>query len=136
MSFLELYADGASRSNPGPAGIGVVIYKNKEEFYTIAEYIGEKTNNEAEYLALIKGLEYLVLEGVESVNCFLDSKLVVEQANGNFRVKAENLIPLNKELKILMNQFKEINFFHIPREQNTRADELANQGIDANKGSK
>ena len=53
MSYIEMYADGASRSNPGPSGIGVVIYKNKQEIYTISEYIGTKTNNEAEYLALL-----------------------------------------------------------------------------------
>ncbi len=135
MSFIEMYADGASRSNPGPSGIGVVIYKNKEEIYTISEYIGTKTNNEAEYLALLKGLSYLIGEGEKFVNCFLDSKLVVEQAKGNFAVKAKNLIPLNQDLKSLSSQFNEINFFHVPREQNARADELANEGIDNSKGS-
>ena len=105
MSFIEMYADGASRSNPGPAGIGVVIYKNGEELFTISEYIGKKTNNEAEYLALLSGLDYLIGEGEGFVNCFLDSKLVVEQAKGNYRVKAENLIPLNQQLKSSINQF-------------------------------
>ena len=135
MSYIEMYADGASRSNPGPSGIGVVIYKNKQEIYTISEYIGTKTNNEAEYLALLKGLDYLIEQDEQFVNCFLDSKLVVEQAKGNYRVKAENLIPLNQQLKSSINQFKEINFFHVPREKNTRADELANEGIDNTKGS-
>ena len=79
MTLLDLYADGASRSNPGPAGIGVVIYKKGEEIHTISEYIGKATNNEAEYLALIKGLKYLIMEKELSVNCYLDSKLVIEQ---------------------------------------------------------
>ena len=135
MSFIEMYADGASRSNPGPAGIGVVIYKNGEELFTISEYIGTKTNNEAEYLALLKGLDYLIEQDEQFANCFLDSKLVVEQAKGNFRVKAENLIPLNQQLKSSINKFNEINFFHVPREKNKRADELANKGIDNTKGS-
>ena len=94
MSFIDMYADGASRSNPGPAGIGVVIYKNGEELFTISEYIGTKTNNEAEYLALLKGLDYLIEQDEQFVNCFLDSKLVVEQEKVNFRVNAENLFQM------------------------------------------
>tara|TARA_Y100000590_G_C15174601_1_gene808735 strand:+ start:177 stop:587 length:411 start_codon:yes stop_codon:yes gene_type:complete len=134
MTLLDLYADGASRSNPGPAGIGVVIYRSGEEIHTISEYIGKATNNEAEYLALIKGLKYLIMEKELSVNCYLDSKLVIEQAQGSYRVKAENLIPLNIELKSLINQFHRIRFQHVPREKNKRADQLANYGIDSYKG--
>mgnify|MGYP001183900514 CR=1 FL=1 len=134
MTLLDLYADGASRSNPGPAGIGVVIYKKGEEIHTISEYIGKATNNEAEYLALIKGLKYLIMEKELSVNCYLDSKLVIEQAQGSYRVKAENLIPLNLELKSLISQFHTIRFEHVPREKNKRADQLANYGIDSYKG--
>ena len=134
MTLLDLYADGASRSNPGPAGIGVVIYKKGEEIHTISEYIGKAANNEAEYLALIKGLKYLIMEKELSVNCYLDSKLVIEQAQGSYRVKAENLIPLNLELKSLISQFHTIRFEHVPREKNKRADQLANYGIDSYKG--
>ena len=134
MTLLDLYADGASRSNPGPAGIGVAIYKKGEEIHTISEYIGKATNNEAEYLALIKGLKYLIMEKELSVNCYLDSKLVIEQAQGSYRVKAENLIPLNLELKSLISQFHTIRFEHVPRGKNKRADQLANYGIDSYKG--
>jgi len=134
MTALDLYADGASRFNPGPSGVGVVIYKNEEEFHTISQYIGEATNNEAEYIALIKGLEYLAKINELSVNCYLDSKLVVEQAKGNYRVRAENLIKLNTELKLLIKIFQNIEFNHIPRVENSRADELANKGIDTFKG--
>ena len=69
-----------------------------------------------------------------SVNCYLDSKLVIEQAQGSYRVKAENLIPLNLELKSLISQFHTIRFEHVPREKNKRADQLANYGIDSYKG--
>ena len=134
MTIVNLYADGASRFNPGPSGVGVVIYKEEEEVHTISEYIGEATNNEAEYLALIKGLEYLLKVNELSVSCYLDSKLVVEQANGNYRVRAENLIPLNTQLFSLIKKFHKIQFNHIPREKNSRADGLANKGIDSFKG--
>ncbi len=135
MTYIDLYADGASRSNPGPAGIGVVIYLEGNEIHTISEYIGEATNNEAEYLAVIKGLEYILEKYQISVNCYLDSQLVVEQVKGNYRVSAKNLKPLNKQLVSLVTKFHEINFYHIPREKNSRADELANKGIDLHKGS-
>ena len=102
--------------------------------HTISQYIGEATNNEAEYIALIKGLEYLIEINELSVNCYLDSKLVVEQAKGNYRVRAENLIELNTQLKSLIKKFQNIKFNHIPREKNSRADELANKGIDTFKG--
>ena len=135
MKPIELYADGASRSNPGPAGIGVAIYSEGNEIHTISEYIGEATNNEAEYLAVIKGLEYILEKYQLSVNCYLDSQLVVEQVKGNYRVSAKNLKPLNKQLLSLVKKFNEISFYHIPREKNFRADELANKGIDSHKGS-
>jgi len=135
MTYIDLYADGASRSNPGPAGIGVSIYLEGNEIYTISEYIGEATNNEAEYIAIIKGLEYILEKYQIPVNCYLDSLLVVEQIKGNYRVSAKNLKPLNKQLVSLVEKFNEINFYHIPREKNSRADELANKGIDSYKGS-
>ena len=135
MTYIDLYADGASRSNPGPAGIGVSIYLEANEIYTISEYIGEATNNEAEYIAIIKGLEYILEKYQIPVNCYLDSLLVVEQIKGNYRVSAKNLKPLNKQLVSLVEKFNEINFYHIPREKNSRADELANKGIDSYKGS-
>jgi len=135
MTYIDLYADGASRSNPGPAGIGVSIYMEGNEIYTISEYIGEATNNEAEYIAIIKGLEYILEKYQIPVNCYLDSLLVVEQIKGNYRVSAKNLKPLNKQLVSLVEKFNEINFYHIPREKNSRADELANKGIDSYKGS-
>ena len=136
MTSIDLYADGASRSNPGPSGIGVSIYMDGNEIHTISEYIGEATNNEAEYLAVIKGLVYLLNKKELSVSCYLDSKLVVEQAKGNYRVSAKNLKPLNKQLLSLVDKFNQIGFYHIPREKNSRADELANKGIDSYEGSK
>ena len=136
VTLIELYADGASRSNPGPSGIGVAIYIDGSEIHTISEYIGEATNNEAEYLAVIKGLEYLLDKNELSVSCYLDSKLVVEQAKGNYRVSAKNLKPFNKQLLSIVEQFNHIGFYHIPREKNSRADELANKGIDSYEGFK
>ena len=126
----HIYCDGASRSNPGDASIGVSISLDGKEIHTISREIGIATNNEAEYQALLDGLNYCIENSINEVDVFLDSKLVVEQVNKNFKVKAQNLKEFNTQVENLIKEFKYIEFNHVYREDNKRADELANMALD------
>ena len=126
----QLFCDGASRSNPGDASIGVSVLLDGEEIHTISKKIGIATNNEAEYQALIDGLNYCVDNSIKEIEVFLDSNLVVEQVNENFKVKAANLKVLNSKVKELIVEFKLIKINHVYREDNKRADQLANMALD------
>ena len=127
----KVFCDGASRSNPGEAAIGVSIEVDGKEIHTISRAIGIASNNVAEYLALDSALEYCLKNDFMNLEIFLDSKLVVEQVNGNFKVKSNNLKPLRDKIleHIEMLEFVSIN--HIYRENNKRADELANLALDS-----
>jgi len=128
---LIIYTDGGARGNPGPAGIGVVIYdENKKVVKKRAEYIGEQTNNQAEYQALILGLSEAKALGAEEADCYLDSELVVRQMKGEYKVKNKNIRPLYSVAVNMVKNFKKIIFFSIPREDNEAADELVNEAID------
>lgn len=128
--MYEIYCDGASRSNPGDASIGVSINKDKVEIYTIKKKIGINTNNVAEYLGLIAALEYCVENKVNNVKIFLDSLLVVQQVNMEYKVKSKKLqTHYEKSLK-LIDQIEDIEIHHIRREFNSRADQLANEALD------
>ncbi len=128
--MYEIYCDGASRSNPGDASIGVSINKDKVEIDTIKKKIGINTNNVAEYLGLIAALEYCVENKVNNVRIFLDSLLVVQQVNMEYKVKSKKLqTHYEKSLK-LIDQIKDIEIHHIRREFNSRADQLANEALD------
>jgi len=126
-----LHVDGAARGNPGPAGIGVVIgdarWKVLEE---IGEYIGETTNNVAEYRALLRGLEAVLAQGATDVEIRTDSELLVRQVQGAFKVKSPALRPLYDEVTDLLRRIPRWVIHHVPREGNARADELANEAID------
>ena len=126
----QLYCDGASRSNPGDASIGISILLDGKEVHTISKKIGIATNNEAEYQALIDGLNYCVDNSIKEIEVFLDSNLVVEQVNKNFKVKAENLKELNSKVDDLIQEFNFIEINHVYREENKRADQLANMALD------
>jgi len=126
----HIYCDGASRSNPGDASIGVSISLDGKEIHTISREIGIATNNEAEYQALLDGLNYCIENSINEVDVFLDSKLVVEQVNKNFKVKAQNLKEFNTRVENLIKEFKYIEFNHVYREDNKRADQLANMALD------
>ena len=126
----QVYCDGASRSNPGDASIGISILLDGKEVHTISKKIGIATNNEAEYQALIDGLNYCVDNSIKEIEVFLDSNLVVEQVNENFKVKAANLKVLNSKVKELIEEFKLIKINHVYREDNKRADQLANMALD------
>ena len=128
--MYEIYCDGASRSNPGDASIGVSINKDKVEIDTIKKKIGINTNNVAEYLGLIAALEYCVENKVNNVRIFLDSLLVVQQVNMEYKVKSKKLhAHYEKSLK-LIDQIEDIEIHHIRREFNSRADQLANEALD------
>lgn len=134
MDYI-VYTDGASKGNPGPSSIGVVIQNNRgETLKEYSHYLGDKlTNNEAEYGAIVFALKKIkLLIGKEKtklseIEFRTDSKLLVEQLNGRYKLSHPNTQRLFIEVWNLKTEFKKINFFYIPREQNTRADELANQ---------
>lgn len=122
-----LQFDGSSKGNPGPAGIGAVIYKNNDEIWGAAKYLGDyKTNNQAEYSALIYGLKQAIELGIEELLVFGDSQLVINQMNQIYKVKNIVLLELYNETYQLTKQFKYIEFIHVYRDKNTRADELSN----------
>ena len=124
-----LHSDGGSRGNPGPAGIGFVIRIDTQTIEH-GEYIGNTTNNQAEYRALLAGMQRAHQEGVASLKCFLDSELVVKQLNGEYRVKDEDLRPHYTEISSLTTHFDEVTFSHVPRNENKDADRLVNDALD------
>ncbi len=126
----QVFCDGASRSNPGDASIGVSVTLDGKEIHTISKKIGIATNNEAEYQALINALNYCIANSIDEIEVYLDSELVVEQVNKNYKVKAANLKALNSEVEGLVQQFKYVKFNHVYREDNKRADQLANIALD------
>lgn len=130
-SKLIIYSDGGARGNPGPAGIGAVIYdEEKNIVHEISEYLGETTNNQAEYRAVIAAIEKLKEFEVDELNFFLDSELVVKQLNGQYKVKNEGLAPLFVKIHNARQSFKKVTFSHVRREFNKEADALANKAMD------
>jgi len=129
---VSLYTDGGARGNPGPAGIGVVI-KNKggQTIKEIGKFIGNTTNNEAEYRALIEGLVACLDKTISEVGCYSDSKLVVNQLNGDFKVKNAKIRTFYKEVKRLERNFDKVTYTYIPRDKNTEADSLVNEVLDS-----
>ena len=132
---LLLFADGGSRGNPGPGGCGVVITdKGGKVIEKISKYIGHTTNNRAEYQALLLGLETLEKaigkNKIEKISCYLDSKLVVEQVKGKWKVKNRELKPLTEKVKSFLKKYPNTGFYHIPRAKNKLADQLVNEAID------
>lgn len=132
MKKLIIYTDGACRGNPGPAGIGVVICNESGEIVKeYKDFIGNATNNIAEYRALIKALELASDFSVTRLECFSDSELMVRQLNGVYRVKDEKLHKLFLLVREKERGFKGVTYSHLPREKGLikRADKLANLGI-------
>ncbi len=132
---IILHSDGASRGNPGPAGVGVVLqFNGKKKNYR--EFIGYATNNEAEYKALLFGIKKIKqLIGKENVKkkrlvCCLDSELVVKQLNHRYKIQDENMQKLFMEVWNSTIDFLEVKFEHIQRERNREADQLANRALD------
>ncbi|MFW6242541.1 MAG: ribonuclease HI family protein [bacterium] len=125
--MYEMYIDGGARGNPGPAGIGVSILKNKRPIKEFYYYIGKVTNNIAEYSALIAGLYYIEKNNINNINIYSDSELLVKQVNNIYKVRNNNLIKYHQEVMKYKDLF---NIYHIRREKNKRADLLANFGMD------
>lgn len=127
----KIYSDGGARGNPGPAGIGAVIYDEKNKVVAqISRYLGETTNNQAEYQALIAGLKKAVDLKIKKIVCYLDSELVVKQVNHDYKVKDPDLAKLFLQVWNLQHEFEKIEFKHVRREKNKEADKLVNQAID------
>ncbi len=125
-----LYFDGCSKGNPGEAGAGAVIYKDGEEIWSCAVFVGEKeTNNVAEYSGLVIGLNKAVELGIKNLFVKGDSQLVIKQMNKEYRVSSDSIKELNKLAKNLVKRFDNISFAHVYREFNKRADELSNLGL-------
>jgi ribonuclease HI len=132
---IKIYTDGGARGNPGPAGAGAVIKDEKgETIKNFSRFLGEATNNQAEYQALILGLEKARDLGVKEIDCFLDSELLVNQLNHEFKVKDKDLAPLFIKVWNLSVGFRKVKYHHIFREDNREADRLVNEAID--RGSK
>ena len=127
-----LRADGGARGNPGPAGIGVVIEDlDGNVVGEIARGIGVATNNVAEYTALIEGLKLALAKGVTEVAVKMDSKLVVNQVLGEWKIKNDALRQLAAKAESLLRKFDRKSLSYVPRAENAAADKLANQGMDA-----
>lgn len=136
MNEVLTYSDGGSRGNPGPSAYGVVVYEvgngsSRPILAKLNGYLGEHTNNYAEYMGLLKALEWATLHNVQVVHAFLDSELVVRQVQGKYTVRVPALIQLYDEVCRQLALLKRFNINHVPREQNALADALVNEALDA-----
>jgi len=126
LSKVFIYTDGSSLGNPGRAGIGVIIYDSDRALIKkISKFVGTATNNVAEYLALIYGLQEALALKAREVECFLDSELLVRQLKGIYKVRDSKLGLFYNQVGHLQSLFKRVDFHHIKREKNTQADQLA-----------
>lgn len=136
---ITINTDGGARGNPGPAAIGITAQDNGNILFEIAEYIGETTNNVAEYTAVIHALDHLKEHtlSADEVSFILDSELIVRQILGIYRVKEPHLQTLVAKVRQLVADLKtnggigQITFSHVKRNQNRRADQLVNQSLDS-----
>jgi len=131
MEKLLLFSDGGARNNPGPAAVGFVIKTEAGQILKEgSRFLGKATNNEAEYQALIDGLEAAKEFVPDHLDCFLDSSLVVNQLNGVFKIKQAHLQELVFKVKALEQSLKSVRYQYIPREKNKEADALVNKVLD------
>jgi ribonuclease HI len=130
ISRVVIKTDGRSQGNPGPAAIGATIKDEQGKLIAfISQSIGQATNNQAEYKAIIAALERAIMLGVDQIDIRSDSELVVEQVNERYRVKNLALKPLYQQVKLLQSKFKSFTITHIPRQQNKEADGLARKAL-------
>jgi beta-lactamase class A len=128
---LKLHVDGASRGNPGPAALGVVVEDTRGRTVAkLGEYVGETTNNVAEYRALLRGLKEAQARGADEIEIFADSDLLVRQIDGSYKVKSAHLAPLYAGAIRTLAGFRRWRIAHVPRERNAAADALANRALD------
>ncbi len=135
LDEVVIYCDGGSRGNPGPSAIGAVVLDPSTDpprlLAEVSERIGITTNNVAEYRALIAGLEAAAEFGARRVRVRADSKLVIEQVKGKWKVKQPHLLPLREQVRKLLANYSDVDLQHVPRAQNTDADALVNAALDA-----
>ena len=127
---VEIFIDGAARGNPGESGIGVFIVDEKGGTKEIKKYLGTRTNNQAEYTALITALKSAKEHSKKSIKIYTDSLLLANQINGIWKVKNPEIAILYEHAKKLLKDYRETSITHIPREENKEADRLANLAID------
>ena len=128
----KLFSDGGSRGNPGPSACGYVLLDMQDKIIEQdGLFLGVTTNNQAEYQSLKLGLEVALKHRAQIVYCHMDSMLVVNQMKGLYKVKNQDLVPLNAAVRSLVLKFREVVFTYVPREHNRRADEMVNKILDA-----
>jgi len=129
----SLFTDGAcefdNEYKPINAGIGGVIKLKNQTIFSFSENVGVKTNNEAEYLALIKGVDLCLENNISKISIFADSELIVRQINGDYKVKNERMAALHKKTHELLSKFNSWDINHVLRDKNTEADDLSKQGL-------
>ncbi len=125
---IELYVDGAADLHTKTAGVGGVFYRNGEELYSFSEYLDGATNNEAEYTALLKGLEVAEKLKLGNIKIYADSELVVKQINGEYKVRNPRMQVLHAKVSSRLNQLQTWSLDHVPRNKNLRADALSKEG--------
>lgn len=138
MEEYAVYTDGGARGNPGPAACAFVVKNTTgEEIHSAGFYIGETTNNVAEYTGVLKALQCPMLNTQCSIKFYLDSELVVRQLKGEYKIKDQKLKELYQKVQTLISNFQSpISWTHVRREQNARADEIVNQTLDAKIGNR
>ena len=129
---MEIYIDGASKGNPGPAGIGVILTKNGQVIKNISVRLGVQTNNVAEYMALIFGLQEALILHENTITIYTDSQLLYRQINREYKIKSPNLIGLYSQVKRLLSAFNCAEIKYIPRDKNRGADKLAKKATKTN----
>ena len=131
ITEVKLFTDGGSRGNPGPSATGVVITDMEDNVVTnTGKYLGITTNNQAEYQAVLQGLQMAKNLGANTVHVYMDSLLVVNQMNGIFKIKNRELWPIHQAIKDTLTEFTKVSFTHVPREMNKRADSEVNKILD------
>jgi ribonuclease HI len=129
---MRVHIDGASRGNPGPAAYGVVMESaDGSPVAALSKFLGETTNNVAEYQALLGALEYALAHGHRRLRVLADSELLARQIAGRYKVKSPDLRPLYEQAQRLIARLEAFSIEHVPRERNRQADRLANQALDA-----
>ncbi|RKH00800.1 reverse transcriptase-like protein [Corallococcus sp. CA047B] len=131
LNRVRVYSDGAARGNPGPAGAGAVLMDTQGAVIArLGKFLGHQTNNHAEYMGLLLGLQHARTLGAREVEVYADSELLIRQLDGRYQVKSATLKPLFQEAQKLLKTFSKVKLAHVPRAQNAEADEMSNRAID------
>ena len=131
--MFKLYTDGGSRGNPGNSAVAFLLFEESGKLVDFgAKFLGTATNNYAEYTALIQGLTLARKNSIKNLSCFLDSELVVKQLKGEYKISSSEIKSLSSKVIELKKDFTNIDFTHVPREENKFADKLVNLILDTN----